>query len=167
MSEKEQKVIGDRMNNDTTTSVNADVVEFARLGWLTSLRWTVDLRNWATFTAVMEAIQGCNNFDPAAVAATFGPLFGDAMHVEVGREASAVMYVSVPFSPRQRLRSDAGTGERYTAEQRQEFAARVIAWARSMRADEINVRQYPPSAELGDVIGKPGPNPYRIRLWWD
>lgn len=148
----------------TTTIANTDVVEFTRLGWSTSLDWTVPIQNWETFTAVMHTAGEYNDFDGQAIADTFEPLFYDTMRVEFGREGSPVMYISIPFFPHQRYASTTGRGDRYTDVDRQEFAARVIDWAREVRADEISVRQFPGHDE---VWNKPGPKPYRIRLWWD
>ncbi|WP_410646182.1 hypothetical protein [Amycolatopsis sp. cmx-4-54] len=58
-----------------------------------------------------------------------------------------------------------GSEEKYTAEQRQDYASRVIDWARRMRADEITVQQNPVTEY--PVVGKPGEHPYRIGIWWD
>ncbi|MGF6881708.1 hypothetical protein ABH933_001219 [Nocardia sp. GP40] len=150
-----------------TPAVNSDVLEFARLGYRTSLEWTVRITDWPTFTAVMDVVGGYNCFDGHRVARTFEPPFYTAMGIEFGREGSPVMYVDVPFYPNQRIGSDARTGGRYTDEQRREYAALVIDWARRMRADEISVQQFPSPPDNRDVEGKPGPHPYRIRLWWD
>jgi hypothetical protein len=150
----------------TDQAVNRDVVEFVRLGQRVSLNFTVPLRNRATFDAVMAEALGGNNFDPHRVAISIGSLFDDAMDVEFGAEGSAVLYIAVPFYPRQRLDAHAGQlGERYTDEQRRDFARRVIEWARTMQADEISVQQHPVTPE--PVWGQPGENPYKIRIWWD
>ncbi|WP_454199549.1 hypothetical protein [Nocardia sp. Marseille-Q1738] len=149
-----------------TTTIDAKIVEFTRLGWDASLHWRAPMGNWDTFVAVTRAAGRYNAFDGDAVADTFFDLFNDAADVEFGREGSPVMYVSVPFFPHQRHGSDhTCANDRYTDEQRQEFAARVIAWARTLRADEISVQQFP--AAGGDVWDGPGPSPYRVRLWWD
>lgn len=147
-------------------AVHADTVEFVRLGDLVCLDFRVGLRNRATFDAVMEVHRGCNNFDPAKVADTIGVIFDDASEIEIGAEGSPVLYVHLPFYTHQRMGAEwQGMGERYTDEQRQAFAHRVIAWARSMDADEISVYQYPPTDS--PVWNKPGERPYRVRIWWD
>ncbi|WP_410646256.1 hypothetical protein [Amycolatopsis sp. cmx-4-54] len=152
--------------NLTRPTVDTDVVEFVRLGQRVSLNFTVPIRNRETFDAVMAAAQGGNNFDPDQVARTIDTLFGEAMKVEFGAEGSAVLYIEVPFTTSQRLDATVvGLGGKYTALQRQDYARRVIEWARAMRADEITVQQHP--ATEAPVVGKPGENPYRIRVWWD
>jgi hypothetical protein len=150
----------------TSNSVDNDIVEFARLGQKVSLNFLVNLRNRATFDKVMATVRGGNNFDPGAIADTFGSLFDDAASVEFGVEASEVLYITVPFFPTQRLGARAvKRNERYTDAERQDYAQRVIDWARTMGADEITVRQHPLTDQ--DVVGKPGEHPFRIRLWWD
>jgi hypothetical protein len=149
-----------------TTTLDAKVVEFARLGWEASLHWTAPMTNWDTFVAVMRAAGRYNAFDGDAVADSFFDLFHDAMTVEFGREGSPVMYISVPFFAHQRHGSDSAClSERLSDEERQQFTALVIEWAQNQRADEISVQQFP--AQDGDIWGEPGPSPYRIRLWWD
>ena len=46
-----------------------------------------------------------------------------------------------------------------------DFARRVIAWARRVRADEITVQQFPIITETF-IDNEPGEHPYRIRIWW-
>ncbi|WP_410570654.1 hypothetical protein [Amycolatopsis sp. cmx-4-61] len=146
--------------------VNNDVVEFARLGQKVSLKFLVPLRNRATFDKCMATVQGGNSFDPVEVARTIGLLFDDAMDVEFGAEGSAVLYITTAFFPNQCIgpRTDK-RHERYTDAERQDYAQRVIDWARTMGANEITVQQHPATDQ--DVVGKPGEHPYRIRLWWD
>jgi hypothetical protein len=153
-------------NHSSRSNVQRDVVSFVQLGERVSTNFTVNLSNRATFDAVMNAALGGNNFVPGDVARTIGTLFDDAMQVEFGAEGSAVLYIAVPFFTHQRIASTSGGGERYTNEQRRDFTQRVLVWARSMRADEITVQQYPVTDELF-VDNAPGENPYRIRIWWD
>ena len=54
-----------------------------------------------------------------------------------------MLYIEVPFFTHQRITAPTGLGDRYTDEQRRDFARQVISWARAMRADEIFVEQYP------------------------
>ncbi|GAB3448870.1 hypothetical protein GCM10027436_42740 [Actinophytocola sediminis] len=152
--------------NSNHRNVQADIVRFVQLGQRVSTNFTVNLSNRATFDAVMNSALGGNNFMPSEVAATIGTLFDDAMQVEFGAEGSAVLYIDVPFFTHQRIASTKGGGDRYTDEQRRDYAQKVITWARSMRADEITVQQYPTVADLF-VDNSPGENPYRIRIWWD
>ena len=152
------------MSRDQTSV--ADIVQFVQLGERVSTHFLVTLPNRATFDAVMATARGGNNFEPHEVGATIGALFDDAMQVQFGAEGSAVLYIDVAFFTGQRLAAASGTGERYTDEQRRDYAGRVIAWARAMRADEISVQQYPVTAD-GDVWDQPGEHPYRIRIWWD
>jgi hypothetical protein len=152
--------------NSNHSKVQADVVTFVQLGQRVSTNFTVNLSNRATFDAVMNAAFGGNNFMPSEVAATIGSLFDDAMQVEFGAEGSAVLYIAVPFFTHQRIASTTGGGDRYTDEQRRDYTQSVLTWARSMRADEITVQQYPFTDDLF-VDNGPGENPYRIRIWWD
>ncbi|OXM56412.1 hypothetical protein CFP71_13365 [Amycolatopsis thailandensis] len=146
--------------------VDTDVVEFVRLGHRVSLNFTVPLRNRPTFDRVMATAQGGNNFDPDLVASTIGTLYDESMEVLFGAEGSAVLYIEVPYFSSQRLDSTSvDSGEKYTADQRQDYARRVIDWARRMRADEITVQQNPVTEY--PVVGQPGEHPYRIRIWWD
>jgi hypothetical protein len=140
----------------------AEIVQFVQLGERVSTHFLVTLPNRATFDAVMAAARGGNNFDPYEVGATIGTLLDDAMQVQFGAEGSAILYIDVPFFTGQRLAAASGTGERFTDEQRRDYARRVIDWARAVRADEISVQQYPATAD-GDVWGEPGEHPYRIR----
>ncbi|GAA3586828.1 hypothetical protein GCM10022222_84420 [Amycolatopsis ultiminotia] len=147
-------------------SVHNDIVEFVRLGQKVSLNFTVSLPNSATFHAVMAKAQGCNNFSPQRVADTIGALVDDAMLVEFGAEGSPVLYIGVPFFEQQRIRTSATTtNNRLSDVDRQAYAQRVIDWARRLRADEITVQQHP--ATPHPIVGKPGDQPYRIRIWWD
>ncbi|CRK56935.1 hypothetical protein [Alloactinosynnema sp. L-07] len=147
-------------------SVDTSVVEFVRVGQKVSLNFTVGIRNRATFQAVMAEALGGNNFDPSRVASTIGSLFDDAMRVDFGAEGTAVLYLDVPYFENQRIGcSAASTNTRFTDSERQAYAQRVIDWAREMRADEITVQQHPITP--APVVGKPGDNPYRIRIWWD
>jgi hypothetical protein len=147
-------------------AVDTDVVEFVRLGQRVSLNFTVTVRNRPTFDRVMAAAQGGNHFDPDLVASTIGTLFDESMKIEFGAEGSAVLYIEVPYTSGQRLDGAVvGSGERYTADQRQDYARRVIEWARRMRADEITVQQHPVTEY--PVVGNPGEHPHRIRIWWD
>lgn len=152
--------------NSNDSKVQADIVRFVQLGQRVSTNFTVNLSNRPTFDAVMSAALGGNNFTPGEVARTIGALFDDAMHVEFGAEGSAVLYITVPFFTHQRIVSTTGGGDRYTGEQRRDFTQRVLVWARSMRADEITVQQYPITDDLF-VDNAPGESPYRIRIWWD
>lgn len=150
----------------TRHAVDTDVVEFVRLGQRVSLNFTVPIRNRATFDRVMATAQGGNNFDPDLVGSTIGTLFDESMEVDFGAEGSAVLYIEVPYFSGQRLDSTSvGSGDKYIADRRQDYTRRVIDWARRMRADEITVQQNPATEE--PVVGKPGENPYRIRIWWD
>jgi hypothetical protein len=154
------------MAKDAST-VDQDVVAFVRLGQRVSQNFTVHMRNRETFDAVMAAAQGCNAFSPQDVARTIGPLFDDSMSVSFGAEGSPVLYIDVPFFPHQRYRStECGMSERFSDEERQAFAQRVIDWARTVRADEISTQQYPPEPIL-HAWNKPGEHPYKIRIWWD
>lgn len=145
-------------------TVNQDVVEFIKLGQRVSLDWRVHIPNWITFDAAMRAAVGGNRFDPQAVANTFRELFDGAMSVEFGREASAVMYVGVPYFTGQRM-DQVRMGTRIPNEERQTYTQAVIDWARSMHADEITVQQHPHTDEL--FVRTPGPHPYSVRIWWD
>lgn len=152
-------------NRDRTDTT---VVEFTRLGWNVSTEWLTPINNWNTFTAVMHTAGKYNNFDGHAIANTFKPLFNDSMRIEFGREGSPAMYISIPYFPHQRHHHTTHhTSNRYTDEERQHFATRIINWAHTMRADEINVTQTPQKGQLTETTGKPGPKPHRIRLWWD
>jgi hypothetical protein len=148
-------------------TIHTDTVEFVRLGQRVCLNYHVGIGNWVTFVAAVEAAGDYNEFDPRKIVDSFEELFGVASQVEFGRESSCVMYVSLPFWSHQRNDSRRfGMGEKYTDEERQEFASRFIAWARSVKADEISVQQFPALPD-GDVWNKPGEHPYRIRIWWD
>lgn len=148
-------------------TVDEDVVEFVRLAQRVSLNFTVRMRNRATFEAVMAVALGCNAFVPHKVVRTIDSVFDDSAGVEFGAEGSAVLYIEVPFYPHHRYSSTrVGTSERYSDEERQAFAQRVIDWARTMRADEISTQQYPPEPTLR-VWNEPGEHPYKIRIWWD
>lgn len=152
--------------NDLRTRINPDVVEFVRLGQRVCLNYHVNLMNRAEFNAAMSVIDDYNNFDPARIMETIGAVFDDVMHIEFGRESSCVLYITLPFWSHQRLGSETfGMGERYSVDQMQETAQRVIDWAQSMQADEICTYQHPHTDS--PVWGKPGAHPYRIRIWWD
>jgi hypothetical protein len=154
------------MNTDTLTRIDTDIVEFIRLGNRVCRNYRVHLPNRATFNAAMSVAQGCNNFNPTRVAKTIGDIFDDAMHVEFGAEGSPVLYITLPFWSHQRMGTETfGMGEKYTVEQRQESAQRVIDWARSVQADEICTYQYPHTDS--PVWNRPGDHPYRLRIWWD
>lgn len=146
-------------------AINADVVEFIRLGNLVCLDYRVDVGNRATFDAAMRRIRGCNSFDPGRVARAIGEIFDDAMAVEFGAEGSPVLYVTVPFYAGQRIGASCGVREKYTLEQRQEYAGRVIDWAKHMDADEICVYQHPRTEQ--PIWNGTGDHPYRVRIWWD
>lgn len=147
------------------TDVRADVVEFVRLGARVCSDYHVDIPNYPTFQAAMAVTQGGNNFDPERVARTFRELDDDVMQVEFGAEGSPVLYVHLPFWTHQRRgATSCGSGEKYTDEQRRQLAARVIAWARQERADEISTHQFPSGDEVWNASGE---QPHRIRIWWD
>ena len=144
----------------------AEIVEFVRLGQSVSTNFTVTLPSREVFDAVMAAVERVNSFDPREVAQTIGSLFDNAMRVTFGAEGSPVLYIEVPFFTHQRITASTGFGDRYSDDQRRDFARQVISWARAMRADEIFVEQYPETS--GCVVeGEPGEHPHRIRIWWD
>ena len=152
------------MTDNQDDAVDHDAVEFVRLGGRVSHHFTVRVRNLATLQAMMAAIPGANEFDPQELARTIGPVFDDAMGVEFGAEGSEVLYVGIPYFPNQRNGSTgAGRHERYTTDERQALAQRVIDWARSVHADEISAEQ----RDGGRVWNAPGDDPYKIRIWWD
>jgi hypothetical protein len=144
-------------------TADADVVDVVRLGQRVSRSFTVALANRATFDAVMALARAGNTFDPHQVARTIGTLFDDAMTVEFGIDESPVLSLEIPFFTGQHLAARTGHGERYTDEQRRDFARRVIAWARTMRADVITVEQHLTDAVVND---EPGEHPLRVRIWW-
>lgn len=154
----------------TTTQVHRDTVEFIRLGYhgAGSLNFTVDVPNFETFAAGMSAVGGYNEMRAEDVVASFRPIWDMASNVEVGRDASFCLYVTLPFWSHQRHDTESGPmREKYTAEQRQEMAAQVIAWARTVRADVVRVWQFGRDADPAGVIWGTGEHPYRIRIWWD
>jgi hypothetical protein len=151
----------------TARSVDADSVEFIRLGFQrdVSLDFRVPIRDWETFAAAMAAVGGYEEFSGAEVVDTFRELFDDAAIVYVGREDSVVLYVELPYWTHQRTASDVvGRGEKYTDEQLRELARRVIAWARSLRVDEVCSYECPGGEPVWNGTGD---RPHRIRLWWD
>lgn len=154
---------------DTDTievQVDRAAVEFVRAGYAgASLQFRVTAPNVATFKECAWVIGGYNGFDPAAVTDLVGAVLPRcASSVEIGREYSPVIYVSIPFHRHQAMAGDVAQedGERIPEEEREALAARVMYAGKQARADEYDVQLVPADASpdiANTVIG--------VRLWWD
>ena len=100
----------------------------------------------ATFRECLWTIGGYNEFDPGAVSDALADVLPGCAGVEIGREFSPVIYVSIPrwahhtFTARETGQPDDRTGERITEDDREALAARVMAAGRAAGADEVDVR---------------------------
>lgn len=129
-------------------------VEFVRMGYAgASLDFKVQVTDTDTFRRCMDAIGSYNRFSGHDAAEAIGRIFGQLMSVDVGREASVVLYLYVPFWTQQRIAQD-GPNEPIPDWARQDLADRIRALGEELHADEIHDQ---------DFDGKP----YCIRLWWD
>ena len=132
-------------------------VEFVKLGYAgASLDFRVQVMDRDTFRRCMEAIGSYNRFSGHDADEAIGRIFGQMSRVDVGREASVVLYLYVPFWTHQRMTGEAWErmGEPIPDWARNELADRIRALGRELHADEIHDQ---------DFDGKP----YCIRLWWD
>ncbi len=125
---------------------------------------TNPITDWKELCSTLRAVGGYNNFDPERVIDQLRPLFGDLSSVEVGREASPVLYVHLPYWTHQQItRTDGhecGMGERIDDADRRTLARGLFAAMRAAGADEI-------SDERADAFGQVSEDPYRLRFWWD
>ncbi|HEY3691131.1 MAG TPA: hypothetical protein VGL46_12630 [Pseudonocardiaceae bacterium] len=147
-------------------SIDTNVVEFVRLGQMISRNFIAPIGNRATFEEVMAISAFGKTFDPIRVAATIGPVFGDAMRVHFGRIGWIILDLDVPSFQHQRI-EHAGTAHSamYGTGERQDFTQRVIDWGVEVGTYEATVRQNPFTKR--ESVNEPGENPSRIRLFWE
>lgn len=148
----------------------ADIVQFVRLGQRVSTTITVTLPSHEVFDAAMTAAERVNSIRPARGGPDHRSPVRQRHAGHVRRRGISGALHRGPVLHPQRITAPTGPGgpggpgDRYTDEQRRDFARQVIPWARVMRADEISVEQYPTTN--GCVVeGTPGEHPHRI--WWD
>ena len=149
------------MSDTATVSIAAQIraandqtVEFVRLGYAgASLDFRTQVTDAATFRRCMEVIGGYNRFSGTAVAEAIGGIFGELMSVDVGREASVVLYLHLPFTKQQRAGSREGC-EPIPPAEREALERRILALGRKLHADEIGAQKH-------------DGRPYLVRLWWD
>lgn len=123
---------------------------------------TVPVRTAAELAAVLDAIGGHNDYDPAKAARLLGPLVPDMMHVKVEHfVAGPAIHLGLPFWTNQTIKPSSGAP---TKVDRIALAERVREVGKQLGADEISCRQFQSAdpAWLGT-----GENPVEIRLWWD
>jgi hypothetical protein len=152
--------------DDIEAQVDRQSVEFVRAGYAgASLHFRVECPNRATFRECAWAIEGYNNYDPATVVAALDEILGQCDGVEIGREYSPVIYVTIPFWTHQAMaaaetaqatRTMNPTGEPIPEGKREELAARVMLAGKLAHADEYKVTIAP---GMGKV--------HLVRLWWD
>lgn len=135
-------------------AANDQTVEFVRLGYAgASLDFRTDVDDLDTFRRCMDVIGGYNRFSGTAAAKAIGDLFPELSRVEVGREASVVMYLYLPFYAQQRIGSHEGCVP-IPEDEREALKARIRRTGKALHADEIHDQ---------DHDGRP----YCVRLWWD
>ena len=123
-------------------AANDHQVEFVRLGYAgASLDFRTQVMDAGTFRRCMEVIGGYNRFSGTAVSEAIGGMFGELMHVDVGREASVVLYLYLPFTKQQRAGSREGC-EPIPADEREALERRVTALGRKLHADEISAQKH-------------------------
>jgi len=135
-------------------TANDQTVEFVRLGYAgASLDFRTQVMDVDTFRRCMEVIGGYNSFSGTAVAETVGGIFGELMHVDVGRECSVVLYLYLPFTAQQRAGSREGCIP-IPDKDREALAGDLCRIGRQLHADEISIENH-------------DGRPYYVRLWWD
>lgn len=153
-----------------TDQVDHDRVAFVRLAESVPCHhYRITIPNWPTFAAIMDALgDGYNNFDPHLITATFERLFHGCDSIEFGSEASAVLYLSLPFFEHQRRDQPSyPMGRKYTLDERRRQALLLIDWGQKNNAAEIDVQQEACAGQPNSVRNHPGDAPYRVRIWWD
>jgi hypothetical protein len=156
------------VTSDIETQVNRQTVEFIRAGYAgASLQFKVQADTLATFRECLWAIGGYNDFAPGAVSDALAPVLPDCAGIEIGREFSPVLYVSVPrwthhtFAAREAGERDAPAAEYITEEDREILAARIMQAGKAAGASEADVTLTPPDCgTIGNTI-------IDVRLWWD
>lgn len=135
-------------------AANDQTVEFVRIGYAgASLDFRTQVLDAETFRRCMEVIGGYNRFSGTAAAEAIGGIFGELMSVDVGREASVVLYLHLPFTKQQRAGSREGC-DPIPAAEREALERRILALGRKLHADEISAQKH-------------DGRPYLVRLWWD
>lgn len=130
------------------------------------------------FRDALGMIGGHNRFFPDRVADAFGPLVPWCMRVEIEWwPGGPALYFKFPYHVRQVLGRGASLlpldpDLEVPAQVRQSMCSNMIRTARMLHADSITVEQNrhsdgPVGSDVGMVVGKPGPKPYVLRLWWD
>lgn len=130
----------------------------------------------AQMRVMLEAIGGHNNFDEEAAARLLGPFVDQCSTVRIGRDITGpTLYFELPLWTHHTIgaarRCDALSGDRISLADRIDLANRILAVAKTLRADEVSVRQF--RSEDGQMRADDwawnctGRDPYEIRLWWD
>lgn len=153
--------------------INADVVQFVRLGYgsshglaVSSLSFAVAMPDLPTLeTCLTESIGSYNHFNGPAVAAAFAPLWDDLSTVFVGRESSPFVQIHVPYTRQQRNGGDNTCAIALEPAEREALINSVIDMGTACHADSI----------LFNTATKPTLSPIQppvrdlatVWLWWD
>jgi hypothetical protein len=145
---------------------DTDVVAFATLGFRghhgqgVSLNWTVPVRDLTTARTCL-AVAGL----PGAM---LDAVWSDVAMVDIGREASPVVYVSIPYWTGQRNgHNPTMASERIEPAQRRALACQLRLLATAHGACEISISHGVDQPDRADDVRGVPDNPYRVRMWWD
>lgn len=107
-------------------------------------------RCWEDVLALLKVIGRYNHFAPDIVGRELERVFPRLSGIEIGREASPVLYARVPYWTHQAIAwRGSGMGSPLDGEERKDIAASFLAAMRRAYADEAE--------DLG----------FALRAWWD
>lgn len=99
---------------------------------------------------LLSLVPGYNAWDASRIIQELVPIFPRLSGVEFGREASPVLYATIPFWTHQAVKwSGSGMGERIPEETRRAIASDFLAAMERAEADELTF------------------DGHRARAWWD
>ena len=111
---------------------------------------TESLTDFQEFCELMSLIGQYNRFDAIRVIDEIKPLFPRLMTVEVGREASPVIYAGIPYWRHQEIQANGfGLAERIPEVERKEVGTQFLKAMERTEADELTF------------------DGHRARAWWD
>lgn len=111
---------------------------------------TEAITDWQEFCELLGLVGPYNSFRPFRVINELRPLFSQLMSVEIGREASPVIYAHVPYWRHQAIEwRTGGSGDRIADEERRSLSSQFLAAMRRANADELSDEDH------------------ALRAWWD
>lgn len=124
--------------------------------------------------AALDAIGGHNSYVALDAMQHLCPLVGACMAVDVEHwNGGPAVYFTMPFWLHQVLSGRHGalaSGDQVTVGERIGLAQEIVTIGKLLHASTITTEQHSETAGPrcnALVVARPGPYPFRVRLWWD